>query len=159
MNKTINWKPASTGTGRFGNWLANANDWNLSRSRYWGIPIPIWTSEDRTEQICISSIEQLKEEAQKAEAQKAEAQKEEAQKQHQEEDQKILESLKQNRAAMRKQKESQNQNGTLRERLSQRFDSTYQFLIYKINHYLKQSIYYLIIVNTHGTYRTAQERA
>ncbi len=60
LNNTINWKPESTGTGRFGNWLENLNDWNLSRSRFWGIPIPIWTSEDRTEQICIASAEQLK---------------------------------------------------------------------------------------------------
>ncbi|WP_027418732.1 isoleucine--tRNA ligase [Crocinitomix catalasitica] len=66
LNKTINWQPKATGEGRFGNWLENANDWNLSRSRYWGIPIPIWTSEDKTEQICISSIEQLKAEADKA---------------------------------------------------------------------------------------------
>jgi len=66
LNKQINWKPKSTGEGRFGKWLENANDWNLSRSRYWGIPIPIWTSEDKTEQICISSIEQLKAEADKA---------------------------------------------------------------------------------------------
>jgi len=62
LNKTINWKPESTGTGRFGNWLENLNDWNLSRSRFWGIPIPIWTSEDKTEQICIGSAEDLKKE-------------------------------------------------------------------------------------------------
>ena len=66
LNNTINWKPESTGTGRFGKWLENANDWNLSRSRYWGIPIPIWTSEDGSEQICISSAEQLKTECEKA---------------------------------------------------------------------------------------------
>jgi isoleucyl-tRNA synthetase len=62
LNKTINWKPESTGTGRFGNWLENLNDWNLSRSRFWGIPIPIWTSEDKSEQICIGSAEELKKE-------------------------------------------------------------------------------------------------
>ncbi|MBS1634913.1 MAG: isoleucine--tRNA ligase [Bacteroidetes bacterium] len=62
LNKTINWKPEATGTGRFGNWLENLNDWNLSRSRFWGIPIPIWTSEDRSEQICIGSVEQLQKE-------------------------------------------------------------------------------------------------
>jgi isoleucyl-tRNA synthetase len=62
LNKTINWKPESTGTGRFGNWLENLNDWNLSRSRFWGIPIPIWTSEDRSEQICIGSAEDLQKE-------------------------------------------------------------------------------------------------
>jgi isoleucyl-tRNA synthetase len=62
LNKTINWKPESTGTGRFGNWLENLNDWNLSRSRFWGIPIPIWTSEDKTEQVVVASAEQLKKE-------------------------------------------------------------------------------------------------
>lgn len=62
LNKTINWKPEATGTGRFGNWLENLNDWNLSRSRFWGIPIPIWTSEDRSEQICIGSVEELQKE-------------------------------------------------------------------------------------------------
>jgi isoleucyl-tRNA synthetase len=66
LNKTINWKPESTGTGRFGNWLENLQDWNLSRSRYWGIPIPIWSSEDGSERICIGSVEQLKNELQKA---------------------------------------------------------------------------------------------
>ena len=62
LNKTINWKPKSTGTGRFGNWLANANDWNLSRSRYWGIPLPIWRTEDGKEEICIGSVKELKQE-------------------------------------------------------------------------------------------------
>ncbi|MEM6515596.1 MAG: isoleucine--tRNA ligase [Bacteroidota bacterium] len=66
LNQTINWKPKSTGEGRFGNWLANANDWNLSRSRYWGIPLPIWRTEDRKEEICIGSVEELKAEMQKS---------------------------------------------------------------------------------------------
>lgn len=66
LNKTINWKPESTGTGRFGNWLENANDWNLSRSRYWGIPLPIWRTEDGKEEICIGSVEELKNEMAKA---------------------------------------------------------------------------------------------
>ncbi|MGC6437533.1 MAG: isoleucine--tRNA ligase [Flavobacteriaceae bacterium] len=60
LNQTINWKPKSTGEGRFGNWLSNANDWNLSRSRYWGIPLPIWRTEDGKEEICIGSVEELK---------------------------------------------------------------------------------------------------
>jgi len=59
LNKTINWKPQSTGTGRFGNWLENLVDWNLSRSRYWGTPLPIWRTEDRTEELCIGSAEEL----------------------------------------------------------------------------------------------------
>lgn len=59
LNKTINWKPESTGTGRFGNWLDNLQDWNLSRSRYWGIPIPIWRTEDTKEAICIGSLAEL----------------------------------------------------------------------------------------------------
>jgi isoleucyl-tRNA synthetase len=66
LNETINWKPKSTGTGRFGNWLANANDWNLSRSRYWGIPLPIWRTEDGKEEICIGSVEELKTEMKRA---------------------------------------------------------------------------------------------
>ncbi|MDY2586312.1 isoleucine--tRNA ligase [Winogradskyella aquimaris] len=66
LNTTINWKPKSTGEGRFGNWLANANDWNLSRSRFWGIPLPIWRTEDGKEQLCIGSVEELKSEIAKA---------------------------------------------------------------------------------------------
>jgi isoleucyl-tRNA synthetase len=66
LNETINWKPKSTGTGRFGNWLANANDWNLSRSRFWGTPLPIWRTEDGKEEICIGSVKELKLEMQKA---------------------------------------------------------------------------------------------
>jgi isoleucyl-tRNA synthetase len=62
LNKTITWKPESTGTGRFGNWLENLQDWNLSRSRYWGIPLPIWRTADRDEELCIGSLQQLKEE-------------------------------------------------------------------------------------------------
>jgi isoleucyl-tRNA synthetase len=66
LNQKINWKPKSTGEGRFGNWLANANDWNLSRSRYWGIPLPIWRTEDGREEIIIGSIKELKKEITKA---------------------------------------------------------------------------------------------
>jgi isoleucyl-tRNA synthetase len=66
LNTTINWKPKSTGEGRFGNWLANANDWNLSRSRYWGTPLPIWRTEDGKEELCIGSVEELKTEMHKA---------------------------------------------------------------------------------------------
>jgi len=66
LNKTINWKPESTGTGRFGNWLENLQDWNLSRSRFWGIPLPIWSTEDKAERKCIGSAEELKAECEKA---------------------------------------------------------------------------------------------
>ncbi|MGB2116724.1 MAG: isoleucine--tRNA ligase [Flavobacteriaceae bacterium] len=66
LNNTINWKPKSTGEGRFGNWLANANDWNLSRSRYWGIPLPIWRTEDGKEEKCIGSVKELKVEMKKS---------------------------------------------------------------------------------------------
>ena len=66
LNNTINWKPKSTGEGRFGNWLKNANDWNLSRSRYWGIPLPIWRTEDGTEELIIGSVEELKAEMKKS---------------------------------------------------------------------------------------------
>ena len=66
LNETINWKPKSTGEGRFGNWLANVNDWNLSRSRYWGIPLPIWRSEDLKEEIIIGSVEELMNEINKS---------------------------------------------------------------------------------------------
>lgn len=66
LNKTINWKPKATGEGRFGNWLENANDWNLSRSRYWGIPLPIWRTEEKTEEIIIGSIEEMMQEIQKS---------------------------------------------------------------------------------------------
>lgn len=66
LNQNINWKPKATGTGRFGNWLKNANDWNLSRSRFWGIPLPVWRTEDGAEEICIGSVAELKEEMQKA---------------------------------------------------------------------------------------------
>ena len=66
LNKTINWQPESTGTGRFGQWLNNLNDWNLSRSRYWGTPLPIWRTEDGTEEICIGSIAELFDEIEKS---------------------------------------------------------------------------------------------
>ena len=66
LNKTINWKPEATGTGRFGNWLENIVDWNLSRSRYWGTPLPIWRTEDGKEEICIGSVEELRKEIDKS---------------------------------------------------------------------------------------------
>ena len=66
LNETINWQPESTGTGRFGKWLENLNDWNLSRSRYWGTPLPIWRTEDGQEEICIGSIAELMEEIEKS---------------------------------------------------------------------------------------------
>ena len=66
LNKTINWKPASTGEGRFGNWLENLVDWNLSRSRFWGTPLPIWRTEDGSEEICIGSMDELNKEIEKA---------------------------------------------------------------------------------------------
>lgn len=68
LNKTINWQPSSTGEGRFGKWLENLQDWNLSRSRYWGVPLPIWRTEDGTQEICISSMEELQSEIDKANA-------------------------------------------------------------------------------------------
>ncbi len=66
LNNTINWKPKATGSGRFGNWLENLVDWNLSRSRFWGVPLPIWATDDRAEQICIGSAEELKAEIEKS---------------------------------------------------------------------------------------------
>ena len=66
LNKTINWKPEATGSGRFGNWLENLVDWNLSRSRYWGTPLPIWRTEDGREEICIGSVEELRNEIEKS---------------------------------------------------------------------------------------------
>jgi len=66
LNNTINWKPKSTGSGRFGNWLENLQDWNLSRSRFWGIPLPIWVTEDKSERVCIGSMGELKEACEKS---------------------------------------------------------------------------------------------
>jgi len=68
LNKTINWKPAHTGEKRFGNWLENLQDWNLSRSRFWGIPLPIWRTDDGLLEKCIGSIEELRQEIEKANA-------------------------------------------------------------------------------------------
>jgi isoleucyl-tRNA synthetase len=70
LNETINWKPESTGSGRFGKWLENLQDWNLSRSRYWGTPLPIWRTDDGTEEICVGSLEELYNEVEKAVAHK-----------------------------------------------------------------------------------------
>ena len=66
LNKKINWKPKSTGEGRFEKWLENVNDWNLSRSRFWGIPLPIWRTEDGSEEVCIGSVKELCEEINKS---------------------------------------------------------------------------------------------
>ncbi|WP_121964602.1 isoleucine--tRNA ligase [Myroides sp. N17-2] len=66
LNEEVNWKPKATGEGRFGNWLKNANDWNLSRSRYWGIPLPIWRTEDKTEELVVGSVEELMNEIKKS---------------------------------------------------------------------------------------------
>ena len=66
MNQEINWKPKATGEGRFGNWLANANDWNLSRSRFWGIPLPVWRTEEGEQTKVIGSVAELNEEIEKS---------------------------------------------------------------------------------------------